>query len=219
MAMSCSSSSRWPETHLDGVIAVKVVEGWASLTEDRDRAHRVFTAPGVVNVVAVERGDAVVGYAQMQTDSASQAHLSEIAVLPSHRRLGIARRLLQAAFDASGAERIDLITKTADDFYSSLNHQQWNGYQIYPRFDQNAPGANEQRIAPNAVDDRYWIVRVDTTDPVWIVGAADDESTRILAVDADGEHVVFAVSDVLYISGLAQAWVNGFLAGSDPQRR
>ncbi len=40
------------EGHLDGVIAVKIAEGWTSLTEDRERAHRVFTAPGVVNVVS-----------------------------------------------------------------------------------------------------------------------------------------------------------------------
>ena len=63
-----------------------------------------------------------------------QAHLSTIAVARSHRRLGIATRLLQFAIVEAGGVRVDLITDEATDFYASLRHQRWSGFRIYPPF-------------------------------------------------------------------------------------
>jgi ribosomal protein S18 acetylase RimI-like enzyme len=106
-------------------------EGWTTYTEDSARSHRVFTAPGVVAVVA-ELDSSRVGFAYLQTDGEVQAHLSQIVVSPDHRRRGIARDLLSYAVKRVGARRIDLITDTSQDFYRSLDHKEQFGFRIYP---------------------------------------------------------------------------------------
>jgi ribosomal protein S18 acetylase RimI-like enzyme len=116
---------------LDQVLALCVEEGWPSYPADRVRAHAVFTAPGVVSVVA-EDDDDIVGFAYCQTDGAIQAHLSLLVVTPRRRREGIARGLLALAFEHVGARRMDLVTDSAQDFYRSMPHKEKPGYRIYP---------------------------------------------------------------------------------------
>ncbi|NNN16737.1 MAG: GNAT family N-acetyltransferase [Acidimicrobiaceae bacterium] len=118
------------EADLDGVLALCASEGWTSYAEDRARAHRVFTAPGVVAVVATIEGR-VVGFAYFQTDGAIQAHLSLLVVDKEKRRAGIARTLLVYAFPLLGAVRIDLITDSARDFYRTLPHKEQMGFRLY----------------------------------------------------------------------------------------
>jgi ribosomal protein S18 acetylase RimI-like enzyme len=120
----------YAKVHLDQVLALCDGEGWNSYTEDRKRAHSVFTAPGVVSVVA-ELDDQVVGFAYLQTDGAIQAHLSLLVVAASHRREGVARSLLTFSSKHLGAHRIDLITDTAEAFYRSLPHKEQAGFRIY----------------------------------------------------------------------------------------
>jgi ribosomal protein S18 acetylase RimI-like enzyme len=98
----------------------------------------VLTAPGVTAVIA--RDEEVVGFAYVQSDGEIQAHLSAITVRGSHRRRGIARRLLDEALTAAGGERIDLITDSAEGFYASLTHQRWAGFRIYPPFVDRSKG-------------------------------------------------------------------------------
>jgi ribosomal protein S18 acetylase RimI-like enzyme len=118
---------------LPGVIALCEAEGWPSFPADHERAHRVLTAPGVTTVVARD-DERVVGFAYLQSDGEIQAHLSNIAVARSHRRQGIARRLLQMAIDDAGGQRIDLVTDSAIDFYAALGHKRLEGFRIYPPF-------------------------------------------------------------------------------------
>ena len=118
---------------LDGVLAICAAEGWDTYASDPERAHRVFTAPGVITVVARD-GEDVVGFASVQSDGEIQAHLSTIAVAADRRREGIARRLLDLAVTEAGGQRVDLITDEAEDFYASLHHQRWSGFRIYPPF-------------------------------------------------------------------------------------
>jgi ribosomal protein S18 acetylase RimI-like enzyme len=121
---------RW---HLDGIVALCRDEGWPSLAEDPERAHRVLTAPGVTAVVALDMRT-VLGFAYLQSDGEIQAHLSTIVVAPSHRRRGVARALLHSGLERAGGIRIDLITDTAAPFYESLVHRKMEGYRIYPPF-------------------------------------------------------------------------------------
>ena len=116
---------------LDQVLALCIQEEWPSYPADPVRAHSVFTAPGVVSVVAVDDND-IVGFAYCQIDGAIQAHLSLLVVTPSRRREGIARGLLAFAFDRVGARRMDLITDSAEDFYRSMPHKVKPGFRIYP---------------------------------------------------------------------------------------
>jgi hypothetical protein len=113
------------------VLALCTQEEWPSYPADPVRAHSVFTAPGVVSVVAVDDND-IVGFAYCQTDGAIQAHLSLLVVTPSRRREGIARGILALAFDHVGARRMDLITDSAEDFYRSMPHKVKPGFRIYP---------------------------------------------------------------------------------------
>ncbi len=116
---------------LDAVLNLCAAEGWATYVEDRARAHRVFTAPGVVSIVATI-DDQVAAFAYFQTDGAIQAHLSLLVTDERSRRAGIARALLTYAFPLLGATRIDLITDNAGDFYRRLTHKELLGFRLYP---------------------------------------------------------------------------------------
>lgn len=125
----------YERSHLEGVVALCVAEGWPGFVDDPERAHRALTAPGVTAVVAVA-GDKVVGFAQMQSDGEYQAHLSSIAVDASVRRSGIGRGLVAFAFERSGGIRIDLITDSAEEFYAAFAHRRKGGFRIYPQYTQ-----------------------------------------------------------------------------------
>ncbi|MGW6277714.1 GNAT family N-acetyltransferase [Kribbella sp. NPDC055071] len=123
--------TRYDETHLAGIAAICAAEDWPSLSTDPARAHAVLTAPGVTTVVAVA-GEQVVGFAYLQSDGHIQAHLSQMAVHRDHRRKSIGRALLEYAVPLTGAQRVDLVTDTAEDFYASFDHRTYSGFRIYP---------------------------------------------------------------------------------------
>lgn len=127
---------RFERSQLLGIVKLCAQEGWPTFPSDHDRALRALNAPGVVTVVAVDAAQ-VIGFAQLQTDGAIQAHLSLIAVSEEYRRQGIGRKLIETAFALSGAERIDLITETASEFYKSFAHRTMSGYRIYPSSNSN----------------------------------------------------------------------------------
>jgi ribosomal protein S18 acetylase RimI-like enzyme len=120
------------EEHLAGVLALCELEGWPSFPSDPARAVRALTAPGVITVVAVD-GTEVVGFAQMLTDGEIQAYLCELAVATAVRAQGIGKKLVEAAFARSGAQRVDLLAlDESRGFYNSFLHQTMPGYRIYP---------------------------------------------------------------------------------------
>ena len=114
----------------EGIARLATAVQWPSLT-DALVVRRVCTAPGSVAYVAVE-GGTVVGWAQALGDGVLQSHLSFLAVLPEHRRRGIARLLTVATFQATGTVRMDLITDDADAFYETFEHRRMHGYRLYP---------------------------------------------------------------------------------------
>jgi ribosomal protein S18 acetylase RimI-like enzyme len=123
--------AQYERGHLLGIVALCEAEGWPSFPADHDRAHAVLTAPGVTSVVALE-GREVVAFAYLMSDGHIQAYLAELAVSADHRRQGIARALLEFAMPLTGAQRIDLVTDTAEAFYASLPHHTFTGFRIYP---------------------------------------------------------------------------------------
>ncbi|MEV4261686.1 GNAT family N-acetyltransferase [Kribbella sp. NPDC049584] len=123
--------TQYLEAHLPGILAICEAEDWPSLPADAARAHAVLTAPGVTTVVALD-GEQVVGFAYLQSDGHIQAHLSQMAVHRNRRRQGIGRALLEYAAPLTGAQRIDLVTDTAEAFYKSFQHRTFSGFRIYP---------------------------------------------------------------------------------------
>lgn len=123
--------TQYSQDHLSGILAICEAEDWPSLPADPARAHAVFTAPGVTTVVALD-GELVIGFAYLQSDGHIQAHLSQMAVHRAYRRHGIGRALLEFAAPLTGAMRVDLVTDTAEDFYSSFEHRTFSGFRIYP---------------------------------------------------------------------------------------
>ena len=103
---------------------------WPSYA-DPSVAARGCAAPGVKAFVAVADGD-VIGFAQVLTDGVVQAYLALVGVLEPWRRQGIAKRLVVRAFEASGAQRLDLLTDDAQGFYRSFDYKEKSGFRIYP---------------------------------------------------------------------------------------
>ncbi len=121
----------YEHAHLAGIVALCEAEKWPSFGADLDRAHAVLTAPGVTSVVALD-GDQVIGFAYLLSDGHIAAYLSMMAVHHDHRRRGVGRALVEYAAPLTGAERVDLVTDTADDFYASFQHRTFSGFRIYP---------------------------------------------------------------------------------------
>lgn len=118
-------------THVDGVTAVCRSLGWLSYS-DPVVVGRGCGGPGVTTVVALADDEAIIGFAQVLGDGVVQGYLAQLAVLPAHRRQGIATRLVEAAFTASGVQRLDLVTDDADAFYDRFPHRRKQGYRLYP---------------------------------------------------------------------------------------
>jgi GNAT superfamily N-acetyltransferase len=117
---------------LPGVLALCEAEEWPSLPGDAERAHRIFTNPGVTTYVAAGRGG-VAGFIYLLSDGEVQAYVALMAVERSQRRHGIGRDLIEHAFAVCGAERLDLLS-AADAFYERLPHQRWSGFRLHPPF-------------------------------------------------------------------------------------
>ena len=83
-------------------------------------------------------GERVAGFVQLQSDGVIQAHLSLIAVGRDWRKQGIGRRLIELAFERSGAQRLDLVsTEDADAFYESFVHRRFPGFRLYPALERS----------------------------------------------------------------------------------
>ena len=120
-------------SHLDGVLAICVAEGWPTLPDDPNRAQAMLRAANAVTVVAVD-DDTVVGFAFAFEDAGGvDLYLSTMAVVAEYRRRGIGRRLVAALFEESGATRMDLLAEPGpESFYGSLPHREFRGFRIYP---------------------------------------------------------------------------------------
>jgi len=120
------------ERHLVALSLFAASEGWDSF-RDPDLVWRALNAPGCITLVAEDAGK-LIGFIQVQSDLGIHAHLSNILVAKTHRRFGIARRLVEIAFSRSGAKYLDLVsTEGSDDFYRSFDHQEFPGFRLYPQ--------------------------------------------------------------------------------------
>jgi len=118
---------------LNDVIGLCKAERWESYVVDPERTYRALSAPGVITVVAVEKGK-VLGFAQSLTDGAIRAYLANMVVLTSKRGSGIGRRLVQEVLARSKAVYIDLLsTDGSDAFYEKFPHHRFPGYRLYSK--------------------------------------------------------------------------------------
>ena len=115
--------------HSEGVARVCAAEGWPSWTTETVAA--AFSAPGVLALVAYDRGE-VVGAAQLLTDGSVMAYLGLLVVAAEARGAGIGRSLIRELFSRSGFERMDLLSEDGSTgFYDSLPHKTKPGYRLY----------------------------------------------------------------------------------------
>lgn len=122
---------RFAVGHAAGVSDLARAEGWPTFS-DQARVVRLCGAPGTVGEVALDSEGNVVGAAHLLTDG-HHAYLTFLAVAAHLRRGGIGQRLVGAAFEDSGAERIDLLaTEESAGFYRSLRHFEFVGFRLYP---------------------------------------------------------------------------------------
>ena len=79
--------------------------------------------------VAVARdGDHVIGMARLLSDGVCNAYLLDVWTASSHRRRGIATRLVRALLDQVPGQHVGLQTDAAQDFYRRL------GFRPQPEF-------------------------------------------------------------------------------------
>lgn len=84
-----------------------------------------------MTVVAVENGE-VVGFVQVLTDGEMQSYVCQIVVASEASGRGIGRRLVDEAFNRSGAKRVDLFSlDESESFYRSFPHRRMPGYRLY----------------------------------------------------------------------------------------
>ena len=125
---------RFEPRHVDRVVSLAFSLDWPSYTNP-STVRTAFSAPGAITWVATDQ-DEVIGLAHLLTDGVVQSHLSLVGVLPGHRRQGVARRLIAAAFREAGSKWIDLCSEPgAEDFYRSFRHSERTGFRIYPAED------------------------------------------------------------------------------------
>jgi hypothetical protein len=68
-------------THLGGVLALCIAEGWPTFPSDPDRALRALLAPGATTVVALDAGGEVIGFAHTLSDGVT-SYLAQLLVAP-----------------------------------------------------------------------------------------------------------------------------------------
>lgn len=105
-------------------------EGW-DFWDDSAAVARALTAPGVITLVARE-GHAVVGAIEVITDGEINWIIGMLIVAPANRGKGIGTTLVEAAFAASGARRLDLLTEDEGPrFYQRLPGREMIGFRLY----------------------------------------------------------------------------------------
>jgi GNAT superfamily N-acetyltransferase len=120
---------QFERAHSAGVARLCAAEGWPSWTSEAVTA--AFLAPGVLALVAEDRGD-IVGAAQLLTDGSVVAYLGLLVVAADARGAGIGRSLIGELFRRSGVERMDLLSEDGSTgFYESLPHKTKPGYRLY----------------------------------------------------------------------------------------
>jgi ribosomal protein S18 acetylase RimI-like enzyme len=118
--------------HVAGAARLAHELDWPSYA-DPEIARAAFSAPGSITWVAM-LDEKLIGLAHLLTNGVVHAHLSLVGVHLEHRRMGVAKRLIEEAFAESGAKWLDLWAEhEAEDFYRSFRHSEHVGFRIYPR--------------------------------------------------------------------------------------
>jgi len=106
----------------DDLAALYGCVGWTAYLADLDALERGVR--GSLRVVTARHGSVLVGLARVVGDGATIAYLQDVLVHPEHRRVGLGRRLVGAAFAPFGRVRQHvLLTDDGADqraFYESL---------------------------------------------------------------------------------------------------
>jgi GNAT superfamily N-acetyltransferase len=96
--------------------------GWASYTNDPERLGRGLT--GSLRVVTARHQGRLIGLARVVGDGATIAYLQDVLIAPDCRRLGLGRRLVEAALTPyADVNQQLLITDSEPEqiaFYESL---------------------------------------------------------------------------------------------------
>lgn len=161
------------DRHLDGVIALCHQEGWPTYPANPQRALQALLAPGSTTVVALDEAGQVIGFAHGFGDGTT-AYLAQLLVEPAHRGHGVGRRLVDDLAERSRAERLDLLTDTAEGFYvSSFAHRAYRGMRLFPGWPADGD-AHDQPADPVLEGDGIVLRPWALNDSALVVAAARD---------------------------------------------
>ena len=117
--------------HAEAIAALCHAEGWDSW-DDVERVASALSAPGVTTLAALDEGR-VIGAIEVIGDAGINWTVAMLIVAPSHRRRGFGKRLIETAFGATGATRLDLLTEDeGPPFYRRLPGREMRGFRLYP---------------------------------------------------------------------------------------
>ena len=117
---------------ISAVAALARAEEWPTFA-DPAMLRRLGSAPGTLTLVAVTATPRtrVVGFAHVLSNG-HHAYLSVMTVDRAMRGYGVGRQLVEAIFERTGVQRLDLLSvPESEGFYDRLPNRRLSGYRLF----------------------------------------------------------------------------------------
>lgn len=118
----------YEEHDFDQIQALNEAEGWQQLVRQGQLTRKAWQQSNVAYVVESE--GQVIAYLRGLTDTTVSLYVCELLIAASHRRLGIAERLLSYVHALYPETRLEMLASASSHtYYEKLNFRPFYGYR------------------------------------------------------------------------------------------